>query len=191
MSRAEGGRGEVNLTPYTGSDTPDQGSADFWMHFGRPLAHFGLPFGSLWLPFGSLWLPFASVLLTFPPLGATLSYFWCLPATLPPRWLTLPRRWLTFGVLWLTFGLLSSFFIFFYVFSMKMSCKIVFYVFFTEKYILSKPNRTFPKHILSCNLSLKGPQRNICRRQLKLIRHRASARRRALAVNALLDVSLH
>ena len=83
---------------------------DFWMHFGRPLAHFGLPFGSPWLPFGTLWLTFGALWLP-----------------LAPFWLPLASFWLTFGVFWLTFNISRSLFSYFYVLSMKMSCKIVFF----------------------------------------------------------------
>ena len=104
---------------------------DFLMHFGRPLAHFGLPFGSPWLPFGTLWLtfgalwlPFGAIWLPFGTLWLTFGTLW-LP--LGPFWLPLASFWLTFGVFWLTFNISRSLFSYFYVLSMKMSCKIVFF----------------------------------------------------------------
>ena len=102
--RAEGRRGEVNLPPYRGAHTPDQGSADFWMHFGRPLAPFGFPFGSLWslLDFLFLWLTFGSLWRTFGSLWLTFGSL-CLPfgSLLRP-----------FGSLWLSPGLIFHIFIY-------------------------------------------------------------------------------
>ena len=69
-----------------------------------------------------------------------------------------------------------------------MSCKIVFYVFFNELVFLSRPNRTFPKRAertpKESTSSLgtppfKGPERNICRRQLRLILEIKARQRRA------------
>ena len=108
--------------PYFSRSFP---KVDFLMHFGRPLAHLWLPFRSPWLPFGSLWLTFGSLWLTFGSL--------CLPVG---------SLLVSFGSLLVSPGFIFSYFC---VFSLKMSCKIVFYVFFIEKYILSQPNRTFPK----------------------------------------------
>ena len=77
-----------------------------WAHFWLPLAHFWLPLASFWRHLASFWHP--------------LPHFW-------PIW---DSFWLTFGVVWLTFNISWSLFSYFYVLSMKMSCKIVFYYFF-------------------------------------------------------------
>ena len=97
-----------------------------WSPFGSLCAPFWLPLVPFWLPFGSLWLPFGSLWLTF----ASLPPFW-LP--LAPVWFTLLPRWLTFGVLWLTFGVSWLHFSYFCLFSLKMSCKIICFMYFSLK----------------------------------------------------------
>ena len=91
---------------------------------GRLFDAFWSPLGSLWAPF---WLPLA-------PFWHPLAHFWRPLAPfwrhLAPFWHPLAHFWLTFGVFWLTFNISRSLFSYFYVLSMKMSCKIVFYFFF-------------------------------------------------------------
>ena len=89
---------------------------DFWIHFVRPFALFWLPFGALGLHFGALGLPLA-------PFWLPLVHFWF---PLAHFWLPLAHFWLTFGVFWLTFTVSWSLFSYFYVFSTKMTCKIIF-----------------------------------------------------------------
>ena len=162
---------------------------DFLMHFGRPLAHFWLPFGSRWLPFCARWLTFGSL---WAPFWLPLAHFW-LP--LAHFWLPLAPFWLTFGVPWLTFGALSftfahpgihfltfavscPHFSYLFEFSMKISCKIWFLNHFlwkshsrSIKSYFPEAHRTHPnrKYIFSCNPPFKGPERNICLWQLRLI----------------------
>ena len=90
------------------------------MSESRFLDAFWSPFGSLWVPF---WLPLV-------PFGLPLAHFWLPLAhfwlTLAHFWFTLPPFWLTFATLWLILAVSWSHLLYFYVFSMKMSCKIVF-----------------------------------------------------------------
>ena len=155
-----------------------------------------LTLGALWPPFGSLLAPAGSLLAPFwlplAPFGVLLAHFW-LPLAhfwlpLAHFWLPLAPFWLTFGVPWLTFGALSfSFahpgihfltfavscrhFSYLFEFSMKISCKIWFLnhflwkshsrsikSYFPEAH-RTHPNRKYPP--------FKGPERNICRRQLR------------------------
>ena len=128
------------------------------------LAHFGLPFGALWLTLGSLWLTFGALWLTFgvPWLTfGTLSFTFAHPGI----------HFLTFPVSYLDFSSLFEF-------SMKTSCKIWFLNHFlwkshsrSIKSYFPEAHRTHPnrKYIFSCNPPFKGPERNICRRQLRLI----------------------
>ena len=139
-------------------------------------------FDAFWSPLGSLLAPF----------GILLAHFW-LP--LAHFWLPLAHFWLTFGVPWLTFGALSftfahpgihfltfavscPHFSYLFEFSMKISCKIWFLNHFlwkshsrSIKSYFPEAHRTHPnrKYIFSCNPPFKGPERNICRRQLRLI----------------------
>ena len=143
--------------------------------------------GAIWLTLGSLWPPFGSLLA---PAGSLLAPFW-LP--LGPFWFTFRVPWLTFGALSFTFGhseinLLTfavscPHFSYLFEFSMKISCKIWFLNHFlwkpysrSIKSYFPEAHRTHPnrKYIFSCNPPFKGPERNICRRQLRLIDpHRA------------------
>ena len=126
-----------------------------WLTFDSHLA----PFGSLWAPFCSLWAPF---------------------------WLTFGVPWLTFGALsftfahpgihFLTFAVSCRHFSYLFEFSMKISCKIWFLNNFlwkshsrSIKSYFPEAHRTHPnrKYIFSCNPPFKGPERNICRRQLR------------------------
>ena len=137
------------------------------------LCWFYVEFGSLWAPF---WLPLAHFWLP-------LAHFW-LP--LAPFWLTFGVPWLTFGALsftfahpgihFLTFAVSCRHFSYLFEFSMKISCKIwVLNNFLWKSHYRSiksyfpVAHRTHPnrKYIFSCNPPFKGPERNICRRQLR------------------------
>ena len=119
----------------------------------------------------------------FMVLGSTLAHFW-LP--LAPFWLTFGVPWLTFGALsftfahpgihFLTFAVSCPHFSYLFEFSMKISCKIWFLNNFlwkshsrSIKSYFPEAHRTHPnrKYIFSCNPPFKGPERNICRRQLR------------------------
>ena len=99
-------------------------------HFGSLFATFseGRLFDAFWSPLGSLWAPFW---LPLAPFWHPLAHFWRPLAPfwrhLAPFWHPLAHFWLTFGVFWLTFNISRSLFSYFYVLSMKMSCKIVFF----------------------------------------------------------------
>ena len=86
-------------------------------------------FDAFWSPLGSLWAPFW---LPLAPFWHPLAHFWRPLAPfwrhLAPFWHPLAHFWLTFGVFWLTFNISRSLFSYFYVLSMKMSCKIVFFL---------------------------------------------------------------
>ena len=143
----------------------------FWSPLGSLLAPFWLPLAHFWLPLAHFWPP--------------LAHFW-LP--LAPFWLTFGFPWLTFGALcftfahpgihFLTFAVSCPHFSYFFEFSTKISCKIlVLNNFRCKSYSRSiksyfpEAHRTHPnrKYIFSCNPPFKGPERNICRRQLRLI----------------------
>ena len=134
----------------------------------------------------ALWLTLGSILA---PFGSLLAPFW-LPSA--PFWLTFGVPWLTFGALCFTFAHLGIHFLtsavscphFSYLFelSMRISCKIWFLNHFlwkshsrSIKSYFPEAHRTHPnrKYIFSCNPPFKppfkGPERNICRRQLRLI----------------------
>ena len=161
---------ESRLAPFSRS-FPD---IDFLMHFGRPLAHFWFPFGSRWLTLGSLWLTFGS------------------------RWLTFGSLWLPFGSLLMSLGSLLMPFASLLltresIFSLLLYPVLMFRIFsiFHEnimqilvlnnfqckshsrsiKSYFPEAHRTHPnrKYIFSGNPPFKGPERNICRRQLRLI----------------------
>ena len=87
---------------------------------GRSLYAFWSPFGSLWAPF---WLPLAPFWLPLAAFWRHLVSFW---HPLAHFWLILTSFWLTFDVFWLTFSVSWSLFSHFYVFSIKMSCELVF-----------------------------------------------------------------
>ena len=160
------------------------GPEAFFSSFSRPclLCSFYVEFGSPWAPFGVLsahfWRPLAHF---WPP----LAHFW-LP--LAPFWLTFGVSWLTFGALsftfahpgihFLTFAVSCHHFSYLFEFSMKISCKIWFLNHFlwksysrSIKSYFPEAHRTHPnrKYIFSCNPPFKGSERNICRRQLRLI----------------------
>ena len=176
-------RGNLRPATFLATFSRPFPKVDFLMHFGRPLAHFWLPFGSRWLTFGSRWLTFGSRWLTFGSLWLPLA----------PFWLTFGVPWLTFGALsftfahpgihFLTFAVSCPHFSYLFEFSMKISCKIWFLNHFlwkshsrSIKSYFPEAHRTHPnrKYIFSCNPPFKGPERNICRRQLRLIDpHRA------------------
>ena len=111
--------------------------ANFWMHFGRPLAPFSLTFGSLLAPFGSLLAPFGSLLAHF---ASPLAHFW---RPLAHFWCLVP-----------------SLFTFLCIFSENVM-EDRFSCFFLEQYILFQPNRTFAKRAErtpkeSCRLAWSG-----------------------------------
>ena len=132
----------------------------FYLDFMLILCWFYVDFGSLWAPF---------------------------LVPLAPFWLTFGVPWLTFGALsftfahpgihFLTFAVSCPHFSYLFEFSMKISCKIWFLNHFlwkshsrSIKSYFPEAHRTHPnrKYIFSCNPPFKGPERNICRRQLRL-----------------------
>ena len=74
---------------------------------------FGLTLGSLLAPF---WLPWAPFCLPWAPFWHPWAHFW-------HPW---AHFWLTFSIFWLTFTVSWSLFSYFYIFSIKMSCELVF-----------------------------------------------------------------
>ena len=102
----------------------------FFSSFSRPylLDAFYVEFGSLWAPF---WRPLAHF-------GVPLAHFW----------LTFGALWFTFahlGVHFLTLAVSWPLFLYFSVFSSKISCKIIFLNNSHRKSILNQSNRIFPK----------------------------------------------
>ena len=136
--------------------------AHFWLplaHFWPPLAHFWLPLAPFWFTFGSLWLPFGSLLVS---LGSLLVPFASLL--------------LAQGSIISLFAISCPHFSYFFKFSTKISCKILVLNNFrckshsrSIKSYFPEAHRTHPnrKYIFSCNPPFKGPERNICRRQLR------------------------
>ena len=89
---------------------------DFLMHFGRPLAHFWLPLAHFWRPLAPFWLPLAPLWL---PFGSLLVPFGSLLVALGSLLVTLALDFLTFGASWCHF-------LYFYIFSIKTLCKLIF-----------------------------------------------------------------
>ena len=90
---------------------------------GFPEALQGIQALLLRSPLAPLWLPLAPFGVPLAPFWLPLVPFWHHRAHF---WLPLAHFWLTFGVFWLTFIVSWSLFSYFYVFSSKMSCEIVF-----------------------------------------------------------------
>ena len=119
------------------------------------LAHFWLPFGTRWLPLGSPWLTFGSLWLTFGSRWLTFGSLWLPFGSLlvPFGSLLVPMGslLLTLALYFLTFGVSLRRFWYFYVFSSKTLCKIVFLGKCSLKF------RLFPSLIIE-TLSAKYPR---------------------------------
>ena len=167
--------------------------ASFWLTFGSRWLTFGsrwLTFGSLWLPFGSLLVSLGSLLVPFPSLLLTQGSIFSLllyPVVIFRIFLNFPwkyraksdsyiisfaffkRLWLLGWSVWQRHAdqkrqrervnsnnRPNKF---------RKSHSRSFKSYFPEAH-RTHPNR---KYIFSCNPPFKGPERNICRRQLRLI----------------------
>ena len=158
----------------------------FWRplaHFGFPFAHFGLPFGSLLVSLGSLLVPFPSLLLTLGSIFSLLLYpvvifriSWNFPWKYRAKsnsyiisFAFFKRLWLLGWSVWQRHAdqkrqrervnsnnRPNKF---------RKSHSWSFKSYFPEAH-RTHPNR---KYIFSCNPPFKGLERNICRRQLRLI----------------------
>ena len=130
----------------------------FFMHWGRPLARFRHPLASKWLPFGARWLPFGSLLA---PFGSLLAPFGSLWLTLPHFWHPFCRNSKIFHKFpyirinlhdWLT--IFKNFHVFRNPFRKK------------PKNAKGTPIEEIPSR---ANHPSKGPERNLCLWQLRLI----------------------
>ena len=104
----------------------------FYVDFMLNLAHFWLTFGPPWVPLVHFWLPLAPFCLTFGTLSLTFG-------ALGSLLLTLGVDFLTFEVSWRPFS-------YFWVFLMKLLCKILFFEYCPENQIGGQPNRDIPKN---------------------------------------------
>ena len=124
-----------------------------------------VPFGSRWALVGSLLVPFGSI---WAPVGSLLAPFWCSWAHFCSPWSSifslLESPCQNFGIL--------------HIFDGKLMQNHIFSKIVIENQIVGKPNRIIPKNFARNPTGSKhhllyppskGPERNICRRQLRLI----------------------